>query len=48
MVADIIITIMLLILVLFAIVGVFTTIMVLLTIQDARERELDNQEKEDK
>lgn len=39
MVADIIITIMLLILALFAIVGAFTTIMVLLTIQDARERE---------
>ena len=48
MVADIILTIMLLILVIFAIVGAVTTILVLMTIQDEREREFDKQEKSDK
>ena len=48
MVADIILTIMLLILVIFAIVGAVTTILVLMTIQDEREMEFDKQEKSDK
>lgn len=48
MVADIILTIMLLILVIFAIVGAVTTIMVIATIQDEKEREFDKQEKSDK